>query len=150
MSRAPIPTSFFALVVVRKGSQFLLVQEQRYGNCWAIPGGRVEPGETFIQAAVREVLEEAGIAVRLEGVVRIEHTPSPSSARIRVIFVGTPTDETMPKSIADEESVQAKWLTVEQATALPMRGADLLGFLQQVSDGAIVQSLDTLGTELSM
>jgi hypothetical protein len=80
----------------------------------------------------------------------VEHTPAPSSARIRIIFVGSPIDDTPPKSIADEESVQAKWLTVEQAAGLAMRGSDLLGFLQQIAAGAAVQSLDAFGTELSM
>ncbi|MET7285430.1 NUDIX domain-containing protein [Streptomyces sp. NPDC005573] len=29
---------------------------------WCLPGGHVEPGETFVQAALREVEEETGIA----------------------------------------------------------------------------------------
>lgn len=36
---------------------------------WATPGGGVEPGETILTAAQREVHEELGITVALEGPV---------------------------------------------------------------------------------
>ena len=36
---------------------------------WATPGGGMEPGETPLAAAIREVREELGIAVSLEGPV---------------------------------------------------------------------------------
>ena len=42
MARSPLPTWYFALVVVRRGHRFLLVQERKYGETWSIPGGRVE------------------------------------------------------------------------------------------------------------
>jgi len=43
----------------KKGIQFLLVQH-RAGH-WGFPKGRAEPGETPIQAAHREFVEETGI-----------------------------------------------------------------------------------------
>ena len=39
---------------------------------WWLPGGRVDPGESFEKAALRETLEEAGIHVNLKGVLRVE------------------------------------------------------------------------------
>jgi 8-oxo-dGTP pyrophosphatase MutT (NUDIX family) len=41
-----------------------LIQHPRFER-WMIPGGHVEPHENQAQTAVREVLEETGLAVRL-------------------------------------------------------------------------------------
>src|SRR5215468_9001837 len=101
--RGPIPTWYFALVVVRRGHRFLLTQEHKYGSTWSIPGGRVEPGETLAQAAIREVFEETGVPIQLDGVYRVEHTPSSGGgrdrdSRVRILFAGTPIDDTAPKT----------------------------------------------------
>lgn len=150
MARTPIPTWYFAMAVVRLGHRFLLTQERKYGGTWSLPGGRVEPGESLIDACLREVVEETGVPVRLDGILRIEHTPSGSGARVRVVFLATPRDDTTPKSVADEESLQAKWLTVEEVAALPLRGSDLRALIESVVDGRPVYPLDLLGRELSV
>ena len=58
-------------------------------------------------AAVREVYEETGVPVRIDGILRVEHAPSDSNVRMRVLFTGTPLDDTEPKTTADEESLGA-------------------------------------------
>lgn len=150
LARTPIPTSFFALAVVRLGHRFLLCQERKYGSTWSIPGGRVEPGEDLLEACVREVLEETGVPVRLDGIFRVEHTPAATSSRVRVIFAATPRDDTPPKSAPDEESLQAKWLTTEEIARLPLRGSDLRALLEAVAEGRPMYPLDLVGRELSV
>jgi ADP-ribose pyrophosphatase YjhB (NUDIX family) len=150
MGRTPTPTWFFALAIVRMGPRFLLVQEKKYGASWSIPGGRVEPGERIPDACVREVLEETGVPVSLDGIYRIEHGASPDRARIRVIFAATPRDDTKPKSVADEESLQAAWLTLEEIAKLPLRGSDLRALLESVAAGRQVYPLDVLDGEMSV
>lgn len=150
MARTPTPTWYFALAVVRLGHRFLLTQERKYGSSWSIPGGRVEPGETLTAACVREVLEETAIPVRLDGIYRIEHAPGPSTSRVRVIFAATPCDDTAPKSVADEESLRAAWLTLEEIAKLSLRGSDLRRLLERIVDGHAVYPLDLLGDELSV
>jgi phosphatase NudJ len=151
MSRAPIPTWYFAMVVVRRGQRFLLTQEQKYGSTWSIPGGRVEPGESIVQGAQREVLEETGVPVRIDGILRIEHAATDTGARVRVLFTGTPIDDTPPKSEPDEESLCAAWLTLDEIRARKLRGAELRALLESVEAGRQVFPLDLLGQrELSV
>ena len=70
MAKKPIESWMFALVVVRKGNRFLLVHERKHGQRWYLPAGRVEFGETFPEAAKREVMEEAGVPISLDGILR--------------------------------------------------------------------------------
>jgi len=44
----------------------LLVHRARYDD-WSFPKGKLDPGETFEAAALREVLEETGLVCRLVG-----------------------------------------------------------------------------------
>ena len=150
MSRTPIPTWYFALVVVRLGPRFLLCQERKYGSTWSIPGGRVEPGEQLVEACLREVLEETAVPVMIDGILRVEHTASGNSARVRVVFAATPRDDTPPKSVPDEESLQARWLTLDEIATLPLRGSDLRALLESVAAGRAIYPLDLLGRELSV
>lgn len=150
MARAPLPTWYFALVVVRRGHRFLLTQEQKYGSSWSIPGGRVEPGETLRDAAVREVFEETGVPVQLDGILRVEHTVGDPECRLRVLFTGSPLDDTPPKTAADEESLGAAYLTLEEIQKLPLRGAELYALLDSVARGRQIFPLDLLGHEMSV
>src|SRR5262249_55933297 len=104
MARAPIPTWFFAVVAVRRGDRFLLVHESKHGQLWYVAAGRVEAGESLMAAACGEALEEAGVPVGVVGVVGVGLSPSAAAARVRVVFLAEPVDDTPPKQEADEES----------------------------------------------
>jgi phosphatase NudJ len=148
VARDPIPTWVFALVVVRRGDRFLLVQEAKHGNLWYLPAGRVEPGETLAAGAVRETLEEAGIPVALRGILRIEHTPRPDgTARMRVRFLAEPSGDAPPKTVADGESLRAGWFTLAEIRALPLRGDEVLRLFEDVARGAPVYPLSVLQPE---
>jgi ADP-ribose pyrophosphatase YjhB (NUDIX family) len=63
-----------ASACVFRGESVLLVQRGKapYDGFWSLPGGSVEPGETAMEAAAREVREETGIACRLDALAGID------------------------------------------------------------------------------
>ena len=52
------------VVVDDRNSTVLIVHRPRYDD-WSLPKGHVDPGETFEQAALREVFEETGVRCEL-------------------------------------------------------------------------------------
>jgi 8-oxo-dGTP pyrophosphatase MutT (NUDIX family) len=147
MSRDPIPTWCFALVVVRLGERWLLVHERKHGQGWYLPAGRVEPGETFVEAAVRETREEAGIDVVLDGIVRIEHSPNGEGARMRIVFVGHPADDRPPKQVPDDESLGAAWVSFDELDRYPLRGEEVREWIAHVAGGGPIYPLHVLAHE---
>ncbi len=64
-----MPTRVLACVL-RRNDNFLLCRRpahKRHGNLWEFPGGKVESGETNLEAATRELDEELGLAVSSVG-----------------------------------------------------------------------------------
>lgn len=78
-SPAPIitehwPKAAASAAVFRDGK--ILIVERGKGSMtgiWSLPGGHIEPGETAIDAAAREVAEETGIAVDIQGLVDVHN-----------------------------------------------------------------------------
>jgi phosphatase NudJ len=147
MAHTPIPAWFYSLVVVRKGERFLVIREAKHGQKWYLPAGRAEPGETLVEAAHRETFEEAGISIVLEGILKLQHTPISNSARVRAIFLAHPADETPPRRTPNEHTLEARWVTLDELTSLPLRGSEVGSLFDWVSDGAPVFPLEVLGDE---
>ena len=74
-----------------------------------LPAGRVDAGEGFIEAGVREALEEAGVQVEITGVVTFMFHDCP-----RVVLMARPIPDDAPcKTIPDFESAGAIWVSAE-------------------------------------
>lgn len=62
-------------VIVSDGLGRVLLERRSDNGRWGLPGGAVEPGETWAEAAVRETLEETGLTVRIGFLVGVYSDP---------------------------------------------------------------------------
>ncbi|HLU58078.1 MAG TPA: NUDIX domain-containing protein [Pseudonocardia sp.] len=78
-------------VAARNGFGRLLLVRRCDSGAWELPGGRVEVGEDAVATAVRETAEEAGVKVRITGLVGLytdpEHVVRAVDGSVRQQFV---------------------------------------------------------------
>jgi len=92
---------------VSGGAAFLLCRRasrmSRHAGQWALPGGRVDPGETVLEAALREVDEELGLVLGPESVVGwLDDYPTRSGFVITPVVLwagGSPTLAPSPHEV---------------------------------------------------
>lgn len=113
------PSVTVAAVVERDGS-FLLVEEEADGRrVYNQPAGHWEPGETLVEACVRETLEETAWRCeprQLVGVYRWHYAPADNTF-LRFTFACVPLGLDASRQL-DREIVRAVWLTADEIRTL--------------------------------
>lgn len=102
--------SVAGLVTNNKGD-ILLVKSPRRG--WEYPGGMLEPGETFQDALVREIKEEAGIDVEITGFVGL--CKNIEKDVVNIDFICKAVDGQLTTS---DESTEVMWVNKENALSM--------------------------------
>ena len=113
---------------------------------WITPGGGVDPGETHVEAAVRELHEETGQVVTEVGdVVRVDDFEVPwddadhTHGHAEFFVVRLPHFEVVDDDWTDDERtdiLESRWFTLDELTTgdEQVEPADLAGLLRQVLD----------------
>lgn len=123
--------------VVLRGDDLLLIRRGTPPGegQWSLPGGRVEHGETMAEAVVREVREEAGLDVLVDGLLgwveRIsdDHHFVIADHRATVLGEGTPA--------AGSDAAAARWFAIWEVSEL-----DLVdGLLDFLADHRVIDTL---------
>lgn len=63
-----------AVIIFDENKKFLMQKRADVG-LWGIPSGHVEPGESIVEAAIREVWEETGLNIRIKRMIGVYSDP---------------------------------------------------------------------------
>ncbi|MET3983284.1 NUDIX domain-containing protein [Streptomyces sp. PvR034] len=112
-----------AVVVDDEGR--VLLQRRTDNGMWALPGGKMELGESIGDCAIRETLEETGMTVEVTGIVGTYTNPGHVFAyddgevrqEFSVCLLARPTGGTLR---ASDESFEVAWFAPDAIDDLPM------------------------------
>jgi len=118
----------YALIRDDAGRILLALWNEGEQRRWTLPGGGVELAETVEEGAVREVREETGYDVRLDGLLgvdsavfsptrRLTGTDRPLKA-VRVVFAATVTGGELTHEV-DGTTDEARWFAKDEIARLP-------------------------------
>ncbi|HGG59343.1 MAG TPA: NUDIX domain-containing protein [Gammaproteobacteria bacterium] len=141
---SPITRPAARLIILDPDNRVLLLKASsaaRETPFWVMPGGGVEPGESFEQAALREAREECGFEVRLGPCVWIRRHRyqggNQSINQYERFFVAHAADPAYAPISPDSYVVDHRWWTLEaiQASDEIFAPRNLRKFLGPILEG---------------
>ena len=102
-----------------EGKVLLMLRSKKSGSAlgldgvWALPGGKVEFGESFEEAAMREIMEEVGVKILNPKVFTIGMD---ANEKAHFVTAGVSADkfEGEVKNMLPEESERLEWFDLEE------------------------------------
>jgi 8-oxo-dGTP diphosphatase len=108
-----------ANLIIRHGSHVLLMKRsdktEVWPNFWALPGGKLDEGEMFREAAVRETLEEIGIIVEPTDIIKEVMIVHRSISGVKIIYVGqAEIYENSPEILEPDLATDLAWFPITE------------------------------------
>ncbi|HEX8660609.1 MAG TPA: NUDIX hydrolase [Brevundimonas sp.] len=106
-------------VVCLRDDQVLLIRRgtpPRQGE-WSLPGGRIEPGERAVDAALRELREETGVAAEITGLIDVVDGVFPEAGR-HYVLIDYAARWISGEPVAGDDAVEARFVPLDQVETL--------------------------------
>jgi len=118
------PRVAVGVVVMKEGRVLLVRRAQPPGEGqWAIPGGRVELGESLQAAAEREVREETGVIIRAgQPIYTFDVILRDEAGRIRFhyVIIDLLADYVSGQPHPGDDVSEARWIASQELERLPV------------------------------
>jgi 8-oxo-dGTP diphosphatase len=111
----PIPSIGVGGLLFNKCQQVLLIKRNQAPaqGLWSIPGGRLEPGETLVEACRREFYEETNLAIDVRQVVAIVERRLEGFHYVIIDFYVQLANEEKCVLIAQSDVAEARWVSLD-------------------------------------
>ncbi len=117
---APLPAPVPAVgVVCLRDDSVLLIRRgtpPRQGE-WSLPGGRIEPGERAVDAALRELREETGVEAEITGLIDVVDGLFPEAGR-HYVLVDYAARWISGEPVAGDDAKEARFVALDEVEAL--------------------------------
>ena len=118
ISRPASPVPAVGVVCLR-GDDVLLIRRgkpPRMGE-WSLPGGRIEPGERAVDAALRELAEETGVEARIAGLIDVVDGLFPE-AGMHYVLIDYAAIWQGGEPVAGDDATEARFMPLIEALAV--------------------------------
>ncbi|QTC92635.1 NUDIX hydrolase [Brevundimonas goettingensis] len=116
--KPPIPVPAVGVVCLR-GEEVLLIRRGKAPRAgeWSLPGGRIEPGERAVDAALRELREETGVEADIIGLVDVVDGIFPE-AGMHYVLIDYAARWVSGEPLAGDDAAEARFVRLEEIDAL--------------------------------
>jgi 8-oxo-dGTP diphosphatase len=115
-----LPTPVPAVgVVCLRGDSVLLIRRgtpPRLGE-WSLPGGRIEPGERAVDAALRELREETGVEAEITGLIDVVDGLFPEAGR-HYVLIDYAARWVSGEPVAGDDALEARFVALDEIESL--------------------------------
>jgi phosphoglycolate phosphatase-like HAD superfamily hydrolase len=119
---ADMPVATVGALIFNPKDEVLMIRTFKWNNCWGMPGGKVNYGETCQQAVLREIQEETGLSLRDVQLLLVQDVVEPVEfyrpAHFILLCYTARSEST--KVTLNTEADEFQWISPEKALSFSL------------------------------